>query len=67
MIQRSTARLPAVEVPAGAPAWITSELVEKTIRVWQPYYADPLTPEDALAIILNVGRLFDVLSRGAPL
>jgi hypothetical protein len=52
-------------VPAGAPAWVTAELIQETIRVWQPYYADPLTADDALAIILGVGRLFEVLSRGA--
>jgi hypothetical protein len=44
---------------------VTPELIEQTIRVWQPRYGEPLTPDDALAIILNVGRLFEVLSRGA--
>jgi hypothetical protein len=53
-----------VTVPAGAPAWVTAELLEHTLRVWQPKYNVPLTPDDALAIILNVGRLFEVLSRG---
>jgi hypothetical protein len=23
-------------VPASAPAWISAELIEKTLRVWQP-------------------------------
>jgi hypothetical protein len=52
-------------VPAGAPTWITPELVEQTIHVWQPYYGPVVTPEDAVTMILNVGRLFDVLSSGA--
>jgi hypothetical protein len=52
-------------VPAGAPDWITPELVEATIRVWQPYYEALLTPEDAVTMILNVGRLYQVLSSGA--
>jgi hypothetical protein len=52
-------------LPAGTPDWITSELVEQTIRVWQPYYGPVVTPEDAVTMILNVGRLFDVLSSGA--
>lgn len=51
-------------LPAGAPAWVTSELVELTISTWQRYYDVPLTPEDALAIIMTAGRLFEVLSRG---
>lgn len=53
-------------VPPGAPAWITPELLAQTIRVWQPYYADPLTSEAALAIIQSVGRLVEVLSEGSP-
>ena len=47
---------------SDAPDWITPELIEKTLRTWQPYYDEPLIPEDALEIISSVGRLFDVLS-----
>lgn len=53
-------------VPPGAPNWVTPKLVEQTIRVWQPYYSDPLTPETALAIIQSVGRMIEVLSEGSP-
>ena len=52
-------------VPAGTPDWITAELIEQTIRVWQPYYGTLLTPEEAVTMILNVGRLYQVLSLGA--
>lgn len=52
-------------VPAGAPSWVTSELIDHTIRVWQPYYSESLTADDALAMILNVAGLRDVLSEGA--
>jgi hypothetical protein len=52
-------------VPAGAPDWITPELVEATIRVWQPYYEEVLTAEEAVTMILDVGRLFDALSSGS--
>jgi len=52
-------------VPAGTPDWITPELVEATIRVWQPYYRAILTPEEAVTMILNVGRLYQVFSSGA--
>ena len=55
---------PSVKVPPGAPAWVTPELIEHTLRVWQPYYDDHLIPEDALAMILNIGRIFEVLSQG---
>lgn len=53
-------------VPAGAPDWITAELIEATIRTWQPYYQATLTPDDALIMILDVGRLFEVLSSRSP-
>jgi hypothetical protein len=52
-------------LPAGTPDWITPELVEKTIRVWQPYYQAILTPEEAVTMILNVGRLYEALSSGS--
>ena len=52
-------------VPAGAPDWITAELVDLTIRVWQPFYEDVVTPEEAVTMILNVGRLYGVLSSGS--
>ena len=59
-----TAAPPVVPVPAGAPAWVTPELLNQTLRVWQPYYQHTLTAADALEMMLNVGQLFDVLSRG---
>jgi hypothetical protein len=53
-------------VPAGAPDWITAELIEATIRTWQPYYQDVLTPEEAVIMIVDVGRLFEALSSRSP-
>lgn len=50
-------------VPVGSPDWITTELIEATIRTWQPYYKNTLTPEDAVEMIRNVGLLFQVLSK----
>jgi hypothetical protein len=55
---------PAVCVPAGAPTWVTLELIEQTLRVWQPFYHDQLIPEDALEIIMGVGLLIEALSAG---
>lgn len=49
-------------VPAGAPDWITHELIERTIAVWQPFYEEVITPEEAATMIAGVGRLFDVFS-----
>ena len=54
----------AVSIPPGTPAWVSAELIEHTLRVWQPRYPTPLTPDEAVYIILNAGRLFEVLSRG---
>ncbi len=55
---------PAAAVPPGAPAWVTAELIEHTLRVWQPFYADQLIPEDALGIIMSVSRMVNELSSG---
>jgi hypothetical protein len=55
-------RAPTVEVPGGAPQWVTAELLQEAIEVWQPYYDHELTVEDALEITLSVGRLADVIS-----
>jgi hypothetical protein len=52
-----------VAIPSGTPAWITAELLAMTIRVWQPYYAERLSPQDAVTIVQSVGRLFGILSR----
>ena len=57
--------MPAIAVPAGAPRWVTPELLADTLWVWQPHYGN-LTPQDALSIILNVSNLFDVLRRSKP-
>ncbi len=50
--------------PYGLPLWITPELISENIRVWQPYYAQPLTVQDAVGILVGVGNLFAVLAEG---
>jgi hypothetical protein len=50
-------------LPTGTPEWVTPALVHDTIRVWQPFYKNPLTLEDAVIILSSVGRLFRILSR----
>ncbi len=46
----------------GIPAWITPELIADTIRVWQPYYTESLTVQDAVGMLMSVGNLFASLS-----
>ncbi|HEY1598856.1 MAG TPA: hypothetical protein VGG64_04595 [Pirellulales bacterium] len=50
-----------VSVPPALPAWITPELIEDTIQVWQPYYKEDLTVADAVAIMVNITELLAVL------
>jgi hypothetical protein len=45
-------------IPSGTPAWVTPALVARTIEVWQPHYPEPLTVEDAVEMVMAVGRLF---------
>lgn len=44
-------------LPPGTPGWITPALVKRTIEVWQPYYQERLTVEDAVAMILATTHL----------
>lgn len=53
-------------IPAGTPDWITPELVEATIRTWQPYYKTPLTIDDAIEMIRSVGLLFNAIATHRP-
>ena len=46
---------------SALPGWITPQVVEQTRAVWQPYYKSPLTDDDAIEILLNVGNLFQLL------
>lgn len=50
-------------VPAGAPDWVTPDLLAQTLDVWQPYSRTELSVEDALEILLNVGQLFRALGK----
>ncbi|MEM6467923.1 MAG: hypothetical protein AAF802_00030 [Planctomycetota bacterium] len=45
------------------PDWVSDELLKKTIEIWQPYYPNQLTRDDAIAIINNVGGVIDCLRR----
>ncbi len=53
----------AHRMPTTLPAWITPELVRQTRKTWQPYYKEELSEQDAVTILLGVGRLLEVLSR----
>ena len=50
-------------VPAGAPSWVTEELIELTLKTWQPFYSRQLIETDALEMIMGVDQLFGVMSR----
>lgn len=55
---------PEAEQDAGlvhAPDWVTDALIADTIQTWQPYYESPLTRQDAVEMLVNVGRLFNLL------
>jgi hypothetical protein len=57
-----TPRDRADAMPAGTPDWVTMDLVRETVRVWQPYYATPISLDEAVTILRRVGQLFGVLS-----
>lgn len=45
---------------SSRPTWISDALIEETMRVYQPRYQEPLTEEDAVAMLLFVGALYDL-------
>lgn len=47
--------------PPGAPAWMTNELLTETLAVWQPFYAQTLTEQDAVELLRSASRLLDAL------
>jgi len=49
-----------ITITPGTPRWITEELIADTLRVWQPYYKEALTVDDAVEILVNVTNLFEV-------
>ena len=55
-----------LSLPSAAPAWISTELVRRTLETWQPYYGHPLTIDEAIDILCNVGRLLDHLGECEP-
>ena len=52
--------------PGGPGEWITPELIQITLKVWQPRYKAQLSEDDARTILLSVGRLFDTLALSRP-
>jgi hypothetical protein len=48
--------------PLRARSRYSDKLVAETKQVWQPYYAEPLTDEDAREIIENVIEFMQLLS-----
>ena len=50
-----------IEVPPGAPKWITEEDIADTLRVWQRYSKEGLTADDAVEILVNTDQLLRAL------
>lgn len=43
------------------PAWISDELLEKTVRVWTRLMGKPISIADAIEILKRTGRLIDAI------
>lgn len=48
-------------VPPGSPEWVTPDLLNHTLEVWNPYYDEQLTVTEALDILMAVSRLADAV------
>jgi hypothetical protein len=47
---------------SALPGWISADVITETRAVWQPFYQQPLTDDEIVALLLNVGNLFRLLS-----
>ena len=61
LTQHAAVSTASASVPPATPAWITGDLIETTIRVWQPFYNEPITTEVAVDMLIRVGKLFGTL------
>ena len=53
----------SIKRPPGTPDWVTIELLENTVKTWQPFYNQRLLALDALEIVLNMSKLIDSLEQ----
>lgn len=51
-----------ISLPPGLPGWIDPELFALTKETLEEKYNIPLTADDIADILLNTGRLLDVLN-----
>jgi hypothetical protein len=56
----------AINLSTDAPPWASVELIEQTIRIWQPFSENRLGRDDALSFLFNVAELFDAVGLFAP-
>jgi len=49
------------KVEALPPAWVTEELIEKTVRVWSRIHGRTISGVEAMEILAGVGRLVEIL------
>jgi len=49
------------KVDSLPPAWVTDELIEKTVRVWSKIHGRAISTIEAIEILTVVGRLFNLL------
>jgi hypothetical protein len=64
--QQPHGRIGRVKPPPGAPGWVTEELVAQTLETWQSLADRLLTPNDALAMLINISQLFEVVGLTSP-
>lgn len=46
----------------GCEPWITPAMVRGTLDTWQPYYADRLSADEAVGLLMRVGKLYEILA-----
>ena len=53
-------------VPAGSPEWVTKERIAEAIQLFESRYGKPVDENEALELLITVGRYVDVMSEPRP-
>ncbi len=52
---------PDVETKPLSSAWISNDLLRRTVEVWSEAYGRPISEDEAMEILMNIKRMAELL------